>query len=327
MSLTIVEKRELFKQKTIGVLMGGESAERDISLKTGRAVLKALVELNYRVVGIDCRGDVAGKLSGEGVDVAFIALHGGPGEDGCIQGMLEVMGIAYTGSGVRASAVAMDKVTTKKLLRFHEIRTPGFSVLAADSSTATKLELPVIVKPSAQGSTLGIKLVQGWEDYDAAVAGAFEYGDTVMVEKFIIGRELTVSVLDHRVLPVIEIIPEGIYDYRAKYTTGATEFKVPAVLGEEVEKAVKDSAYCAYTAIGCSGGARVDIVIDAGQNPYVLEVNTVPGLTELSLFPMAAASVGIGYAALVEQMLLGARFDWDRSPKRLKIDGDDNDED
>ncbi|MEE9614314.1 MAG: D-alanine--D-alanine ligase [Thermodesulfobacteriota bacterium] len=301
------ERKAAFRMKKTGVLMGGTSGEREISLKTGGAVLKALQSRDYRAMLIDADNDVARRLKTEGVEVAFIALHGGWGEDGSVQGMLEVMGIPYTGSGVLASAVAMDKVATKKFLYYHDIPTPPFRLVRAGGKAAQPPPMPVIVKPPSEGSTLGVSVVKDPVAYDAALREAFRYGDTAMVESFIEGRELTVSILGERVLPIVEIIPkEGIYNYQAKYTKGMTEFVVPAKLDKKVEGRVKAVALDAYTALGCSGAARVDMVMNKDEKPYVLELNTVPGMTEMSLLPMAAGSVGIGYAALIEEILLGA---------------------
>jgi D-alanine-D-alanine ligase len=299
----VLEKAQEFKRKKIGVLMGGLSEEREISIKSGTAVTKALVERRYKAVALDCGRDIAWTLKGEGIDVAFIALHGRWGENGSIQGLLEVMSIPYTGSGVLPSALAMDKVATKMVLAYHAIPTPPFKMVRPGVSG---LNMPVIVKPANQGSTIGVTLVKSAVDLEGAVEQACEYGERIIAEKFIEGRELTVSILDGGVLPIIEIISEGIYDYKAKYMKGMADFKVPAALERGVEKRVKDMALDAYTALGCSGAARVDLILARDDRPYVLELNTVPGMTERSLFPMAAASVGMGYSALVEKMLLGA---------------------
>lgn len=295
-----------FKKKKVAVLMGGVSGEREISLMSGKAVLKSLTSMGYKAVGIDCGKDAAEKIRAEEVEVAFVALHGGWGENGSIQGALEVMEIPYTGSGVLASAIAMDKTVTKSVFEGASIRTPAYAVVGTGGSRPKALKLPLIVKPPSEGSTLGVTLVEKAGDFAAAVEEASQYGAEVLVEEFIVGRELTVSILDGKALPVIEIIPEGIYDYRAKYMKGHAEFRAPAVLNKSTEKKVKKMALDAYGALRCSGGARVDIILEDSAVPWALEVNTVPGLTELSLFPKAAAAVGMGYGALVEEMLLGA---------------------
>jgi D-alanine-D-alanine ligase len=301
----VLEKSVQFKEKKIGVLMGGISEEREISLKSGTAVTKALVDSRYKAVAIDCGRDIAGTIKEEAIEVAFIALHGRWGEDGSIQGLLEVMSIPYTGSGVLASALAMDKVSTKKVLAYHAIPIPPFREVRPGIKG---LHMPVIVKPACQGSTIGVKLVNNELELEGAVEQAYEFGERIIAEKFVEGRELTVSILDERVLPVIEIISEGIYDYKAKYMKGMADFKVPAELEKGLEKTVKEIALNAYTAIGCRGAARVDLILSSDERAYVLELNTIPGMSERSLFPMAAASVGMGFQALVEQMLLGARL-------------------
>lgn len=287
-------------------MMGGESGERDISLETGASVLSALLKSGYNVLGIDAGRDVPLELRRKRIETAFIALHGRYGEDGCIQGMLEIMGIPYTGSGPRASAVAMDKIMAKKVLSYHGISTPRFAEWV-DGTTPPGLRLPLVVKPLREGSGLGVSIVRKRAELKAAFRKAASLGSGVMAEGFIEGRELTVSMLDSTVLPVIEIRPKGeFYDYHAKYTRGATEFIVPAILKKNVEKMVLKEASSAYNALGCTGAARVDVLLDKRERSYVLEVNTVPGLTEHSLFPMAAARAGLSYSRLVQRMLRGA---------------------
>ena len=297
------------KGKKIGVLMGGLSEERKISLKTGAAILKALGERGYRAVAIDAGRDLAAVLVKGKIEVAFIALHGRYGEDGCVQGLLEVMSIPYTGSGVRASSVAMDKVSTKKMLIFNGISTPDFTALAEGKKTPS-VKLPFVVKPASQGSAIGVSIVKKRSDLAGAIKEAARHGGAVMVEKYIEGRELTVSILDGKALPIIEIRPrEGFYDYTNKYTKGKTDFLAPAKLKRPTRKRVEKEALGAYRALGCSGAARVDVMLGGKETPFVLEVNTIPGMTELSLFPRAAAEAGLDYPALVEKMLLGARVD------------------
>ncbi len=290
--------------------MGGMSAEREISLKSGRAVLAALKELGYDVFPVDPDRDVAARLRRKGAEAAFIALHGRYGEDGCIQGLLEVMGIPYTGSGVMASALAMDKAATKTVLAQKGITVPAWRVFARGERVVGLPTLPLVVKPSNQGSTIGVSIVRKKAELSGAVKKARRYGRSVIVESFIRGRELTVSILDGRTFPVVEIRPkEGFYDYRSKYTKGMTEFVVPAPLGKRVEKRVLKAALDTYRAMGCRGAARVDMVLGIDSTPYVLEINTVPGMTETSLLPMAAAAAGMSYKRLVESMLLSARLD------------------
>lgn len=297
------------KKKKIGVLLGGLSAEREISLRTGTAVVSALRKKGYKAVAVDADRGLGAKLIEEGVDVAFIALHGRYGEDGCVQGLLEVMGIPYTGSGVQASAMCMDKIAAKQVMLYHKISTPEFCVVGGgDKPVKSRFpSLPFVVKPASQGSALGVSIVRARSAVDEALRAARQFGGAALVEEFIEGRELTVAILNGDVLPIIEILPkEGFYDYKAKYTKGATEFVVPAVLGRECNRRVISETHGAYKALGCRGAARVDVLVDADKRPYVLEVNTVPGLTELSLFPRAAAAAGLDYSSLVEEMLLGA---------------------
>lgn len=296
-----------FRGKKIGVLMGGLSEEREISLLTGRAVLKALLGSGYNAVAIDAGRDVARRIMEENIEAAFIALHGRYGEDGCIQGLLEIMSIPYTGSGVMASSIAMDKAVAKKILICHNVPTPRFTVFGKGIKISG-MKFPLVVKPASQGSAIGVTVVRNRGGLKGAVAEAERHGKAVLVEEFIEGRELTVAVLDGKALPVIEIRPkEAFYNYRAKYTKGMTEFIVPAKLSREVQKKVLNAALGAYNAIQCSGAARVDVMLGSNGRPYVLEVNTVPGMTELSLFPKAARKAGMGYPALVQAMLEGAR--------------------
>ncbi|GMR04955.1 MAG: D-alanine--D-alanine ligase [Thermodesulfobacteriota bacterium] len=299
-------KKSSFKDKLIGVLMGGVSREREVSLKTGSAVVTALKAAGYRAVAIDAGEDLCARLKRRGAGAAFIALHGRLGEDGSVQGALEVMGLPYTGSGVLASAMAMDKVTAKKIFTYHGIPSPRF-VVPGGRPGVRALKLPLIVKPAGEGSTIGVTVVKRRSEIEGAVARAKKYSGRVLVEEFVEGRELTVAVLDGEVFPVVEIIPKkGFYSFKAKYTRGETEFAVPAPLKKAVEKRVRKAAIDSYGALGCSGAARVDIVLDDRERPFVLEVNTVPGLTETSLFPMAAAASGLDYRGLVVRMLEGA---------------------
>ena len=293
------------KVKKIGVLMGGMSEEREISLRSGRSVLSALVKENYNAVVIDVDRNIASRIIEEGIEVAFIALHGCYGEDGCIQGLLEILDIPYTGSMVTASAAAMNKALTKKILAFHNLPTPPFTVTARGGQALLKgVRLPLVVKPLSQGSTLGVGLVRRRGELDGALDEAFRYEETVMMEEFIEGRELTVSILNGRVLPIIEIeTGEDIYNFKAKYADEETSYIVPAKLPRGLAAEVKRVAIATYEALECRGAARVDLVMDVDGRPYVLEINTVPGMTERSLLPMAAASAGIGFSALVKEIL------------------------
>ncbi len=298
----------------IGVLMGGRSAEREISLRTGQAVHRALLRRGYEAVTIDADASVAEHLRAKKVELVFVALHGPGGEDGTIQGLLEVMGLPYTGSGVRASAVAMHKAMAKTLLNCHGIPVPPGTVVTAGRSRTGGLAVPpvglrwpVVVKPAAQGSTFGVTVVRRRSEWAAALRGAHAYDPEAVVEAYIPGREITVSVLDGKPLPIIEILAMGgFYDYAAKYEKGRTQYLCPAPLSAAVAKAVRVLAVRTYEVVGCQGAARVDFRVTPRGRPYVLEINTVPGMTETSLLPMAAAKAGMDYDSLTERILLSA---------------------
>jgi len=298
-----------FRDKRVGVLLGGVSSEREISLKTGAAVLQALLGAGYEAIAIDADVDLFTKIREQGVEVAFIALHGGTGENGSVQGGLEVMGIPYTGSGVLASALAMDKTTAKKIFFNSAIATPAFSFIPTMEGVGG-LRFPLVVKPSAGGSTLGLSIIEDMDGLSAAVELARSFGRGVLIEEYIRGREVSVSILDGTVYPVVEIFPKGgLYDFTAKYSEGGAAFKVPAELSEALTEEVSSVALKSYIELGCRGAARVDIIIDREDNPFVLEVNTSPGLTERSLLPMAAAGLGLSYRELVVRLLEGATLE------------------
>lgn len=305
------------KNKKIAVVMGGPSAEREVSLNTGRAILTALQEKGYNVVGIDLDPpNFIEQLKQEQVDVVFNAIHGLYGEDGLMQGTLEMFGIPYTGSGVLASAMAMDKAVSKRLFMSAGIPTPNsrlyskqdidHSLLAEEILNA--FGLPVVVKAAAQGSSIGVIIVEKAQDIELAINDAFKYCDHIVVEEFIRGKELTVSILgtnQPKALPIIEIAPKsGRYDYQSKYTKGATEYIVPARLEAKVTDSVQQIALAAYKLLGCRGIGRVDVMLGNDNQPYVLEINTIPGMTSTSLVPKAAAAVGISFADLCERILL-----------------------
>ena len=303
----------------IGVLMGGRSSERDISLKTGQAVHQALIRQGYDAVAIDVTDRLHRDLEDQKVAIAFLSLHGPGGEDGTIQGFLETLGIPYTGSGVRASAVGMHKAATKMLLAAHDVPLPaGTVVRECDRSSLakvlkqTKLKLPIVVKPVSQGSTIGVTIVRRRTQWKEALALAHRYDPEAMVESYIPGHEATVSILGTTaegltVLPAIEIVaPDGFYDFSAKYQKGKTQYLCPAPFPPKVMRHISELARRTYEALECEGAARVDFRITSRGRPYVLEINTVPGMTETSLLPMAAAQVGIAYDVLVERILQSA---------------------
>ena len=287
--------------------MGGTSAEREVSLRSGQAVHRALVRCGYQAVTIDAATDVPRALRAKKVQMVFLALHGRGGEDGAMQGLLEVLGMPYTGSGVRASAVAMHKAATKTLLASHGIPVPSGAVVCAGQRATTPpagLKLPLVVKPVSEGSTIGVSILRRLADWRPALREAHAYDKEALVETYIPGRELTVSVLDGRALPAVEIRPKGgFYDYTAKYTKGQSRYLCPAPLAPAMQRRLNDLAVEAYRVLGCEGAVRVDFRLTPGGKPYVLEVNTIPGMTETSLLPMAAAQAGLAYEQLTERIL------------------------
>jgi len=305
--------REELKQRTVGVLMGGVSAEREISLRTGNAILTALLGAGYKAIGIDAGPDLPQRLQSEGVEVAFIALHGRGGEDGSVQGLLETIGIPYTGSGILASSLALDKVMTKRILLQQGLPTPLFDVYRiGDDLTAVVSRIktyPVIAKPAREGSTIGVTIAGDAAALRQGLTVAAGYDRQVVIEEFIKGRETTVSVLDGVALPIIEVVPKsGFYDFASKYTAGQTEYLLPAAFDAQVTARMQQIAVDACNAIGCSGAARVDFMV-RGDELLCLEVNTIPGMTATSLLPKAAAAAGIDFTELVQRILEGAGLD------------------
>lgn len=294
-------------EKRIAVLMGGTSAEREVSLVTGGAIAESLAGSGLAVVSIDTAGDWHNELNDHGIDVAFIALHGRGGEDGTIQGALEMMGMPYTGSGVLASALAMDKIQTKRVLEACSIPTAAYQVLPpGEHDTPMDLPLPVVVKPSREGSTVGISIVREMRDLEKAIREAGAHDPWVLVEKFVPGVELTVGVLDGEPLAVVQIVTaDGFYDYNTKYVTGADEYLVPAPIGEEETGRVRALAAETAAALRCTGAVRVDFR-GGGPDLSVIEVNTLPGMTPTSLLPKSAQGVGISFDELVLKMLASA---------------------
>ncbi len=308
-----------FKNRRIGVLLGGTSAEREISLKTGRAIYQSLKRQGFRAISIDAAKALPETLKKNKIDFAFIALHGTGGEDGRVQGLLEWMKIPYTGSGVLASALAMDKVAAKRLFESARLPTaPWYSLHkprplsvqemrqghppSCRGGMEYRLPLPVVVKPASQGSAVGISIVKRAKDWPQALMTAFQYDDHVLVEKFLQGPEITVGVLGNEALPVIEILPQHhrpFYDFHAKYARGGSRHILPARISRAAEKRSKELALSACRILGTRGAARVDFIIVRRRGPCLLEVNTIPGMTETSLLPEAARAAGIDFDALV----------------------------
>ena len=312
-------QRPLLTRARIGVLMGGQSAERDVSLRTGTAVHQSLVRRGYHAVAIDVGPTLAQDLHDQKIDLVFLALHGPGGEDGAIQGFLETLGIPYTGSGIQASAIGMHKVTTKTLLASARIPVPaggvvkrGEKISPATVMRAAKLRWPVVVKPASQGSTIGVTIVRKLSQWREALALAHRYDMDAMVEAYIPGHEVTVSIIGRRtsfplVLPAVEIVaPGGFYDFAAKYEKKTTQYLCPAPLTTAVTLQIRTLALRTYEVLGCEGAARVDFRITPRGRPVVLEINTAPGMTETSLLPLAAARAEIDYDELTERILESA---------------------
>jgi D-alanine-D-alanine ligase len=296
--------------------MGGTSAEREVSLRSGLAVAEALERLGHDVVPVilNEETDAFLAITAADLDAAFLALHGRLGEDGCVQGLLELLGIPYTGSSVLSSALAMDKLKAKEMFRLHNVPTPPYYTL--DASELHDLDevhgsfgYPVIVKPRREGSSLGVARANTPNELRNAVIEALTYDSSLLVERFVSGKEIAVGVLDGRVLGAIEIAPAGgVYDYQAKYTPGLTEYFMPARLPPTRYRGVLNLAERAAQALETSGAVRVDLLVTEGQNEYVLEVNTLPGMTETSLLPKIAAAAGFDFDGLCAAMLERAQL-------------------
>jgi D-alanine-D-alanine ligase len=305
--------REELRQKRVGVLLGGLSAEREVSLRTGAAVARALRGLGYEVVEVDVGKDLPARLVAEKVEVAFIALHGRYGEDGCVQGLLESMFIPYTGSGVLASALSMDKVLAKQLFLARGIPTPAWRAFrtveeARAAVDALPFPFPVVVKPSREGSSVGVHICKSRDAYLVAIEDAAKYVGLLLVEQFVKGREVQGGVLDDEALGVIEVVPaREFYDYTAKYQSGSgTRYLFPAPLPTDQYERVNQVSLDAHRALDCSGGSRSDVIIAESGEVYLLEINTLPGMTETSLLPKIAAGRDIDFPSLCERLLLGA---------------------
>jgi D-alanine-D-alanine ligase len=299
----------------VAVLKGGRSLERGVSLRSGARVEDALGRLGHEVLPLEADGDLVKRLTAGEPDVAFVAMHGMGGEDGTTQELLEILGIPFTGPGVAACARCIDKVLAKHDLRSAGVPTPdwfafnetAFRELGAGDALAgleDRLGFPLVVKPSRGGSALGVKFAENWFDVPEALISAFSYDDRVLLERFVDGRELAVSVLGSEPLPIVEAIPNSgdSYDFEARYEIGRTSFVCPAGLTEEEAAAVTEAALAAYEALGCSGFSRVDLIL-AADGPQVLEVNAIPGLTDTSLLPQAAEAAGMSFEQLVERIL------------------------
>ena len=299
----------------VAVLSGGISLEREVSLRSGSRVADALTDRGYQVTRLDVDAQLVRTLSEGDVDVAFLALHGSAGEDGTIQSILEVLDLPYTGPDVLASSLAWNKPIAQGLYRRAGIHVPDSVTLsqqafremgaaAAVGRIAEELGTPLVVKPATGGSSLGLSFVDDVATLPQAIVGAFSYADAVLIERFVAGTEVAVSVLDGEALPAVEITPkEGVYDFSARYTAGATEFHAPARLDEQVLARCADAATTAFEAIGSRHVSRADMIVDPDGTPWLLELDTCPGLTETSLLPLAAQAGGIEFADLCERLV------------------------
>ena len=299
------------KQEKIAVLLGGTSAEREVSLNSGKAVLEALLNQGYDAHPIDPKEYNVANLKKDGFHRVFNILHGRGGEDGTMQGLLEQIGLPYTGCGVMASALTMDKMRTKMLWKAFGLPVADMEVVTRETfaeldaqAVVEKLGLPLMVKPSLEGSSVGLTKVKAVDELKSAVEYALKFDNTILIEEWLAGDELTVPVLDSQVLPAIRIVPEGeFYDYNAKYISDNTQYFCPAGLTSERVQELAILVKRAYDAVGCRGWSRIDVMCDAKGDFRLVEVNTNPGMTSHSLFPKSAASVGISFEQLVVKIL------------------------
>ncbi|MFN3698826.1 MAG: D-alanine--D-alanine ligase [Dictyoglomus sp.] len=305
----------------IGVLIGTKSSETEIAFKTARNIINAIKIKGYSYIDIPIDENIVEKLKNEKIDVAIIAAHGKYGEDGTIQGLLELIGIPYVGSGVLASALALNKIMAKKIFSFHNIPTPKWKELSKKELETKDLEdilkdlanlkKPWIVKPATQGSTIGLSVVKEEKELQKALENAFQYDEHIVIEEFIQGLEITAGIYDIEkpiCLPLIEIIPKtGFYDYKTKYTPGLSDHIIPARLPKEIYKKAQGLGILAHQALGCRHLSRVDMIVEKRTNNiYVLEVNTIPGMTETSLYPEAAKAFGIEFPDLIDSFIKAA---------------------
>lgn len=297
----------------VGVLMGGPSTEREVSLKSGKSVYEALKQASLDTVSIDIVTDNVDEdiklISSYDLDCAFLALHGRFGEDGTIQEILDYLGIPYTGSGAMASRLSMDKVISRKVLEVYGLAVPKYKVIKKDlynknDQLRNNFVFPMVAKPATHGSSIGLSIIDKPEELIGSIDLAFKYDDTIVLEEFIAGRELTVGILDNKALPIVEIIPRNrFFDYEAKYHQGMTEYRVPASIDETVVKKVQAAALKTHQLLGCFGCSRVDIILAKDNSPYVLELNSIPGFTPTSLLPKAAKSAGIEFNELCLRLI------------------------
>jgi D-alanine-D-alanine ligase len=295
--------------KRIGVLMGGLSSERDVSLASGGAILQALLSRGYDAVGIDVGRDLAERLHAERIEIAFNGLHGKYGEDGAVQGLLEMLGIPCTGSGILASAMGMNKIVSKTIFRAYGLNVGAFEVVnrgdaGALDAACDAVGFPLVIKPSCEGSSVGVSIVRDSGAFGAAADLAFSYDREILVEQYIAGMEIQVGVLGERALGAIEIVPKDtFYSYKAKYEAGGSDHFFPARVPKDLYQRTLDAGLLAHRALGCRGYSRVDFIMNGDGIPYILEVNTLPGMTATSLLPEIARGAGFSFPDLVEEIL------------------------
>ncbi len=291
----------------IAVLYGGNSAEREVSISSGKAVIKACKELGHEVIALDPINGMSNLVTDLlSVDMVFNGLHGGDGENGVIPGFLESLGIKYTGSGNEASAIGMDKRVSKTLVHRKRIDTPSWLVVNTNDSVPTNhdIDYPLIVKPNDQGSTIGLTVVKNESELKPAVSFARQYAKTVLIEKYIPGREVTVAVIGEVPFPIVEIVPNhDLYDYECKYTKGMTNYYCPAELDESLVKSIQNTAITIHKLLGCRHYSRVDFRLDENEKFWFLEVNTLPGMTETSLVPKSATAAGLSFPELIQKII------------------------
>jgi D-alanine-D-alanine ligase len=299
----------LVTKKKIGVLMGGLSSEREVSLASGTAVLKALADKGYDAVAIDIGRDAAEQVRKANIEIAFNALHGKFGEDGAIQGLLEIMGIPCTGSGILASAMGMNKIVSKTLFKSYGLQVGPFLVVSRGDQNALRtaekeIGYPLVVKPSSEGSSVGVSLVHAAGELEPAAKLAFQYDPEILIERYVKGMEVQVGILGERALGAIEIVPKDVfYSYKAKYEKGGSDHFFPARVPQDVYQRTLDAGLLAHRALGCRGYSRVDFIIGHDGVSYILEVNTLPGMTATSLLPEIAQGAGITFPSLVEEIV------------------------
>ena len=291
--------------------MGGLSPEKEVSIVTGNSVLEAIHRKGLTALPVHVDHNIGETLKSNPIDLAFLALHGTFGEDGCIQGLLEYFNIPYTGAGVMGSALAYDKLKSKEILKFHGIPTADYEVFYKNQNTSRSLSLPIVVKPINQGSSIGVTIVKDDSQWDAALKTAFSYSDEVIVEKFIEGKLLAIGMNELTPMPIVHIrLKSGFYDYEAKYTKGRTEYFCPADITEDEAERCRQTAIKVFQVLKGRGFPRVDVILDNQGIPQVLEMNTIPGLTPTSLLPMAAREMGLEFDELVVEILKTAQLDY-----------------